>query len=181
MKKTLFAIVGAVMICLSFTPISDAADEYAGYMVFKGGYFGPSQDFQNEDLDGKAYWELALGTDLGMFGVEIGTGYMTTENDVIDVTSIPILLTGRLQFPIDIFCPYLLGGIGLYFTDMEPRGLESENETNFGAHAGAGAEVRLQQLILGIEARYIWVNPDYNDVDVDLNGYTVTGNIGYRF
>ena len=35
MKKTLFAIVGAVMICLSFTPISDAADEDVGYMVFK--------------------------------------------------------------------------------------------------------------------------------------------------
>ena len=184
MKKVTACIIGMVVICLSLLLMpaaGSAADSYMGYMVFKGGYYGPGEDFDKEDFEGNDYWELALGTDLGMLGLELSGGYMRTENNFIDVKTIPVLLTGRLQFPITMFYPYIEAGAGAYFIDMDPKGLESKSETEFGYHTGLGCDVRFKRLILGVEGRYIWVNSDYKGMDVDLQGFTVTGNIGFRF
>ena len=94
--------------------------EMNGYALFKGGYFFPSGEFQRESMNGNTYWELAGGLDfLRFFGIELGVGHLQAQNSKIDVYSVPVLLSGKVQFPIDIqknldhllfFVPYLKAG-----------------------------------------------------------------------
>jgi len=177
MKKVLGLII---VLTLCFTaPVM--AQYYNGYCVVKGGYFGPAEDYANKDLDGKSYWELGIGYSLGAIGIELSGGYMKTENNLVEVKAIPILLTGRLQFPITIVTPYLEGGVGAYFTDAELNNGKSKDDTAYGYHGGVGVDVHLKRLLLGVEGRYMWVKPEYDFGDVDLKGFTVTANIGFCF
>ncbi|MGE0085661.1 MAG: outer membrane beta-barrel protein [Desulfococcaceae bacterium] len=188
MKRcTCFSVVSALLcsFLLLFSQTEVKADDYMGYAVFKGGYYGPQEEFgdDEEELDGQDYWELAFGMDLGIIGLELGAGYMQADNDRADVTIIPVLGTARLQLPITIFCPYLEAGVGAYFTDIEIRDYDNDTEANFGVHAGVGADVRIERFLFGIEARYLWVEAELEDSDteIDFDGFTVTGNIGIRF
>ncbi len=190
MKRwTRFSVVFAVLcsFVLLFSMSEVKADDYMGYAVFKGGYYGPQEEFgeDNEELDGQDYWEIAVGMDLGIIGLEVGAGYMQADNDWAEVSIIPVLGTARLQLPITIFCPYLEAGLGAYFSDVEIRDYESDTEANFGYHAGMGVDVRMDRFLFGIEARYLWLETEFEDydydIDMELDGFTVTGNVGIRF
>jgi hypothetical protein len=36
-------------------------------------------------------------------------------------------------------------------------------------------------VFLGVEGRYLWAKPSFGGQDVELNGFTATGNLGLRF
>jgi hypothetical protein len=36
-------------------------------------------------------------------------------------------------------------------------------------------------VFLGAEGRYLWAKPSFGGQDIKLDGFTVTGNLGFRF
>ncbi len=36
-------------------------------------------------------------------------------------------------------------------------------------------------VFIGAEGRYLWAKPSFGGQDVKLDGFTVTGNLGFRF
>lgn len=82
---------------------------------------------------------------------------------------IPVQVTGMIfPFPEWPVSPYLLAGAGWYYTQVEYSGslagLSDDTESVFGAHIGAGAEIRLgSHLMIHLDLRYIFI--DEPDVD----------------
>jgi hypothetical protein len=166
--------------------------ELNGYAVLKGGYFFPSGDFQRESMNGNTYWELAGGLDfLRFFGVELGAGYLQAQNSKIDVYAVPVLLSGKVQFPIDVrknndhllfFVPYLKAGGGYYYVNGSSRiGQGSDSTWALGYQVGGGIDFWVGPVILGIEAKYRGVDASLKMGDVNLDGTVTTANIGFRF
>ncbi len=176
-------IVVIVGIMLAVVPAS--ADASDSYLVFKGGYFSPSSGgrFQNVDLDGNTYWEIAGGSDfMRFFGTELSVGYLQSDNSRIDVYSIPVMLSVKVQFPIVFFVPYLKAGGGGFYTHGSSRiGEGSDSSWDWGYQAGGGIDFRLGPVVLGIEAKYIAVNASFKMGDAKLEGVVTTGNLGFRF
>jgi opacity protein-like surface antigen len=55
--------------------------------------------------------------------------------------------------------PYLLGGAGWYFTQVESPGIAKKTDNRFGPHAGAGLEAKLgPSLSVDGSYRYIWLS-----------------------
>jgi hypothetical protein len=178
----MWGLAPLVAVFLFLCPTMEAgAEDYWRYAVVKGGYYAPQDEFGNDDFDGKDYWELGLGLDIGIFGLEIGAGYMKTENELLEVETIPLLATGKLQLPILFVYPYLEAGAGAYFSDIDPVIGDSDDQTDIGYHAGLGVDFRLDRLLLGVEARYLWIESEYENEDLNLDGLIVTGNVGFRF
>jgi hypothetical protein len=170
-------------VMLAVVPAS-AGDNDGAYVVLKGGYFSPtSGGTENESMNGNTYWELAGGYDfLRFFGVELGVGYQQAQNGEVDVYAVPILLSGKVQFPILFFVPYLKAGGGYYYLNGDSRTGEGSDSTwVLGYQGGGGIDFRLGPLILGIEAKYMAVDASLNMGDVKLEGVITTANIGFRF
>ncbi len=196
-RRLVFAAVLAVLLSV-FTLIPAQAKPLSpNYATLKlGGYFP-----QHSDLDGfdsGFNGEISLGHLVAPgFAVEGGLGYFVTEGDFvapgIDVSEkfkvMPLTLSLKGQTFFEQFEPYVEAGIGVYFIEDEISGTlggvtgsESENDTQVGFHLGLGANYNVtRQLFLGLEGKYLWVKTDTFDVDVRLNGITLTGNIGFRF
>jgi hypothetical protein len=166
--------------------------EMNGYAVFKGGYFFPSGEFQKESMNGNTYWELAGGLDfLRFFGVELGVGYQQAQNSQADFYAVPVLLSGKVQFPIDIrknldhllfFVPYLKAGGRYYYVNGSSKtGQGSDSTWALGYQVGGGIDFWLGPVILGIEAKYQGVDASLKMGDVNLDGTVTTANIGFRF
>jgi hypothetical protein len=175
--------VGVALIALgAMLAVAPAAAEVKSYFDVKGGYFGPTEKFQNETLDGNTYWEIAGGFDWWFFGAELGVGYMQAHNSLVDVKGVPVLLSGKLQLPILFFVPYVKVGVGAYFFDAESRtGKGSDTDVAFGYQGGVGIDFRLGPVVLGIEGKYMAVEPSFNFGTVKMEGVAVTGNLGFRF
>ena len=184
MRKHAIAGVMVVILGVMLAVVPASAGDDGGYFVVKGGYFSPtSGGFQNTSMDGNTYWEVAGGYDfLRFFGVELGVGYLQTQNSKIDVYSVPITLSGKLQFPILFFVPYLKAGGGVYYTDGSSRtGQGSDSDWAWGYQGGGGIDFRLGPLILGVEAKYLAVDASLKMGDLKVEGVVTTGNIGFRF
>ena len=192
MRKHVITGVMVVILGVMLAVVSASA-EMGGYAVLKGGYFSPtSGGFQSESMKGNTYWELAGGYDfLRFFGVELGVGYLQAQNSGVDVYAVPVLLSGKLQFPIDIrknldhllfFVPYLKGGGGYYYVNGSSRtGQGSDSTWAWGYQVGGGFDFWVGPVILGIEAKYLGVDASLKMGDVKLEGVVTTANIGFRF
>jgi opacity protein-like surface antigen len=178
-------ITGVMVVILGvMLAVVPASGEDGAYVVLKGGYFAATgEDFQGENMEGNTYWELAGGYDfLRFFGVELGVGYLQAQNSEIDTYAVPILLSGKVQFPILFFVPYLKAGVGpVYFDGSLRSGQGSDTTWTWGYQGGGGIDFRLGPLILGIEARYMGVDADLDIGDVNVEGVITTANIGFRF
>lgn len=90
----------------------------------------------------------------------------------IEVIQYPVQAT-LLLFPLPsstTISPYLLGGLGWYYTTVDfsgsLSGVDSETESIFGAHLGFGARVGLGgTMTLSADLRYIFLEPDDDQLD----------------
>ncbi|HEY6106151.1 MAG TPA: outer membrane beta-barrel protein [Anaeromyxobacteraceae bacterium] len=184
MKPTLAAALAAAAFA-SFPARATAGDTY---LVLKGGYYGPTKDIAfaqatGTKLDPKFYGELGAGTNLVFLGVELTAGYMSSSTGVpgltLKVSSIPVLLTAKLRLPVPVVTPYVELGAGAYFNTVDVTGLASEKHTTFGFHVGAGIDLRISSLLLGLEARYLSADAGIPNVTLRVDGVTVTANLGF--
>lgn len=165
-----------------------------------GGFFPQSSDLDDLNADTGFNGEISLGHYIAPgFSVEGALGYFETEGRVsaagIDVNEkfkvIPLTLSLRGHVPYGRFEPYGFLGIGVYFVEDEISGSipglglsgsDSDDDTALGFHIGLGGTYTFpNNVFLGVEARYLFVETDTFGVDYSLDGIALTGNIGYRF
>jgi opacity protein-like surface antigen len=111
------------------------------------------------------------------------------EHDDILVTQYPVQLTAFLYIlPVGPIRPYILGGVGWYYTRVDYRGaLASISNTNdhfFGVHLGAGAEIMLgKSASIDADVRYIFQNATTQQVLVDrnFNYWQITFGLNFYF
>ena len=171
-----------------------AQKPYYGVLKF-GGYLPESSDLSNQNAGNGFSGQVAFGYyPVPYFAVEAGFGYFETKGTVSNVdrkfSSWPLEVSGRLALPIAFLEPYLLGGIGVYFSRAEVGSVGKDSE-QFGYFGGGGLNLNLgKSFFIGAEARYLvleipilYVNPLGTTVqsNIHLDGVIATGNLGYRF
>ncbi len=63
-----------------------------------------------------------------------------------------------------------------------PADFDATTKGVVGLHAGGGVNLDLtNNVFIGAEGRYLWAKPSFGGQDVKLDGFTVTGNLGFRF
>ena len=122
-------------------------------------------------------------------------------NAKLDLWIIPVTATVKVIYPIYQFEVYALGGAGAYFVNYKleydvnakiggktatASGSPSSNTAAFGGFAGVGANYNFpNKWYVGAEGKYLWTRPNMgfegNDVGVNLYGWIVTGQVGYKF
>src|SRR5262245_45122811 len=103
------------------------------------------------------------------------------ENGDVLVTQYPVQLTAMLYIiPVGPIRPYLLGGVGWYYTRIDYKGsLNFINDTTehfFGVHLGAGVELMLgKSASIDVDGRYIFINAtDQQVINRDFNYWQIT-------
>lgn len=121
-----------------------------------------------------------------------------SEDDDIDV--IPVTFTIKGIIPTDVVQFYGGAGLGIYFASFDGdlvssagRASVDDNDTVFGGHVMAGLNIDITDTVfIGVESKYMFTNDaefeiettipvPVGDVETNLNGVTLTGNLGFRF
>ena len=179
------------------------AEPLPDYVVFKGGYYSPNQDYSvndfntagaRSDLESKKGFdgEIAFGHYLApIFGLEFGAGYFESKSSPaiepgeMKLKVVPVQLSAKLFLPLGFFEPYGEFGIGAYFTKLEVNGnlgnFNGSSKVTYGLHGGVGFNLNFTDaFFLGLEGRYIKAKPEYGGQPIKLDGYTATLNLGFR-
>ena len=127
---------------------------------------------------------------MGIFAVEasIQAHQNQYEDGDVIITQYPVQLTAFLYpLPDGPFRPYILGGVGWYYTRTDYRGvfgaLDDHTDNFFGEHFGAGAELFLgPRISLDADVRYVFQNPDTDQViGRDFNYWQITFGVNFFF
>jgi hypothetical protein len=126
---------------------------------------------------------------LGAFAAEASiTAHQNKyEGGDVVVTQYPVQLTAFLYFLQGPIRPYILGGVGWYYTRIDHKGafdaVSDETDHIFGEHFGAGAELFLgSRVSLNADVRYIFLNPTTDDViGRDFNYWQITFGLNFLF
>lgn len=198
MMKPAFALFLVLAVALiGIAPSVSMAESPSNYLVLKGGFYSPSNDFNIDNThfnhDDGYVAEVAVGHYfMPMFATELGVGYFESKASPAvppgetKFKVVPVTLTGKVLFPIGPIEPYGEFGIGGYFTKAEVSGTVSNfsgsTKSVFGLHAGAGVNFNIaENVFLGVEGRYLWAKPSWGGTDIKLDGFTVTADLGFRF
>jgi len=203
-RKQIIAIFVLLVAAVAVqSPSVALAEPLSNYVVFKGGYYSPNQDYSvndfntagaRSDLESKKGFngEIAFGHYLApIFGLEFGVGYFeSTSSSAIEpgemkLKVVPVQLSAKLFLPLGVFEPYGEFGIGAYFTQLDVHGnlgnFSGSSEVTYGLHGGVGFNINFTDtFFLGLEGRYIKVKPEYGGQPIELDGYTATLNLGFR-
>ena len=196
-RRSLLAAVAAAALIVAPSS-THAADTY---LALKGGVwvptasdgFGAINDAGAAIAGGKfpasGDVELAYGATMGIIGAQIAGGYMWS-SQVVDGTTVkanaaPLYVLGQLRLPIFFIQPYLELGIGglANFATASGGGISlSATKFSFLAIGGAGVDFILGPILLGAEARYMYVSEQtFTWGSMKLSGVIITANVGYVF
>ena len=197
MKTTVALFLVLAVALIGITPSVSLAEYPANYMMFKGGLYSPSDDY---DLNGQRFnsddgfvAEIAAGHYiLPFFATELGVGYFESKASPAvppgeaKFKVVPVTLTGKVLLPLGPIEPYGEFGIGGYISKVDVSGslsnFSGSTKGVFGLHAGGGVNFNFTPtFFLGAEGRYLWAKPSWGGQDIKLDGFTVTGNLGFRF
>ena len=83
-------------------------------------------------------------------------------------------------------CPYVLGGLGWYYTRFNfsgsLSGIDSDTESMVGAHLGFGVRIALGGANLSADLRYIFLEPDEDALqDEDFDTIQLVLSLGFPF
>jgi hypothetical protein len=189
--RTSLALISALALgAATAFPAPAAADEGPFYLVLKGGAYFPTVSNAVSSVSGLSFdtgytFELGGGVDFGAIGLQLSAGYLHTTTTSTSVTGWPLLALLRLRLPIFFIVPYLEGGVGLFISNADFNGYKPSGTTDFEGVVGAGVDLLFGPVIVGAEARYLWVSPTFTiptgTTEVKLNGVTLTANLGWRF
>ncbi len=149
----------------------------------------------NSDTDGLKFYDSGLSFDAGVgsrvspsLAVEGAIGSYSTDKQGLSATVVPLTIGVRVIIPSPFFEPYVAGGVGIYFSDIDFPTLNGagqvtsvRNETNssMGVYGAAGIDAWLNpKMALNLEGKYHWTQPAIGPVDVNLGGWTL--NLGIR-
>ena len=93
----------------------------------------------------------------------------------------PLTFGARLILPAPVFEPYVGLGLGIYFADLNEPGID-DSDTTIGGYGSIGLDAWLNpRMALNFEGKYHWVEPEFNGVDVDVSGWTLSLGIRIAF
>lgn len=206
MKRSLFLVLSFTISLLALAPLAALGEGPPNYAVLKAGLYSP-QDDDLDDLGADTGFngELAFGHYFHQnLALEFGIGYFQTEGSASisdpfgslsfdgEIKTYPVTVTAKLLVPAGGIELYGAAGIGIYFSEADitivstvpgiPSASASEDDTVLGFHIGAGANFNINpQVFAGIEGRYLFAEPDFGGLELKIDGFTVTANLGYRF
>jgi hypothetical protein len=192
-RRSILAAVAALVVVAA--PASTHAAET--YLALKGGVWVPTASDGYGAIEGVVNGkfppsgdiELAYGATMGIIGAQIAGGYMWSSQDVdggtVKANAVPLYVLGQLRLPIFFIQPYLELGIGglANFASASGGGISlSATKYSFLAIGGAGIDFILGPILLGAEARYMYVTEQTFDWgSMKLSGVNITANVGYVF
>ena len=183
-------ILTAAVVLMLLLPIAASGQEKKNYVALKTGLYTFKSDLREADFatgfDGEAVYGRYFHPN---FVLEGGTGYFHDGVNKVfgnEVKGIPIILTAKGVYPLKGWELFAGGGVGVYFTQFHGSvhgNFADASDTLFGGHFLTGANVDVSRsLFLGIEGKYIFTNTgDFKVIEANLNGYTVTVSLGFRF
>jgi hypothetical protein len=178
MKRIIFVVL-VMIVAIGTSAQADMGDAgvRAGYMRFSEADSGAMMG----GLFFRSDWQKIVFVDWSLYynEKEVAPG--------IDLELIPIQLSGMLFLlgRDDVFSPFVLGGLGLYWQRMSD-GNDSENDFDFGWHLGFGADYKLtDRIFLEADFRYIWLDASsegqtFGDKLSDFDHWIGTLGIGFR-
>ncbi len=193
MRPTRFLLLATAAAVVAGAAPQASADE-GSYLVLKGGLYLPTADnvvgqvggaINSGTLPSGGDLELGIGNSFGLLGVQFAAGYFWTSSNNATIGSVPITGVLQLRFPILMIVPYLEAGVGMLIGTVKVSDLSS-TKASFMAPLGGGVDVVLGALLVGVEARYLYVSPtNYSwsglpNTGVKLSGVNVTANLGFR-
>lgn len=201
LSKALFVAFVIIISTVSFRSTAFSQTEEANYALLKAGIYSPQASYMKGFGTG-FNGEIALGHYFDQFlAMEISAGYFrTTVSETIGgipmdgtISVVPITLSVRPSYKIQNFEMYALGGFGMYIAKAESSKTvgatlisASDTDIALGIHFGAGALFNITpKLFLGVEGKYFWVRPKWEmngaSITGDIDGFILTGNLGFRF
>jgi len=208
-KMIALSLVLTMVIAGDVTPAFSDDEKPSNYVALKGGMIA-LQKIDNlnnlnntlipvdKSLDTNTGWggQLAAGHYFMSFlALEIESGYFEIHNskensrELGDITLwiYPVLATVKVLLPLGIMEPYIEGGGGAYFSRVivDNNALNgpwtSGTKTSYSVHAGGGLNIDLGNgVFLGFEGRTFWTRPEWGQEDIQIDGYTITGVLGFR-
>jgi opacity protein-like surface antigen len=147
-------------------------------------YFNPIDG--DDNWHGGAQVRLYLGE---MFAIEGSADYRKNDFGDTTVRTFPVQATGLLYLlPGKRLSPFILGGAGWYFTDVDGPGGFDETQHRFGLHAGGGLQFMLHRhWSIDGSYRFVWLervqSKDENLFDKNWQdeGHMVTIGLNYHF
>jgi outer membrane protein W len=197
-------VICALFFCIATLPGALYAQSPAGsggknsYAVLKMGSFIPdSGDLDQLNAKNGFTGQIGFGYYLyPNFALEAAVGYSEFRADTQIANTdrkfkvYPLEVAGKLGIPIGFVEPYFELGLGAYYVKSTAGNLE-ETSMRPGAFVGGGINFHLSKSVfLGAEARYSVLSASApvatpysgsSNVDVNLYGVIVTGNLGFRF
>jgi opacity protein-like surface antigen len=202
METTRISLLVLVTALISIPFQASAADKLENYVAIKGGIYSPSTKFDLDNFNGGSTThfdkktgfagEIAAGRYfLPTLAIELGAGYFESEGSPVaqpgstKLRVVPLIATGKVLFPISVFEPYGLYGIGAYITDLEVHDnsgtIKGSTEVTYGLHAGAGFNINISDtMFVGVEGKYLWAEPSFGGQHIKLDGFTTSAVIGFR-
>ena len=197
MRFIIVAISVLSILLLPLLPPSAFAQDNLNYLVIKGGFYAPTGDLDNLNFGLGGNGEIAYGRYINsQFALELGVGYFVTDGD-LSVIPATLNAKGFIVTPsIELFGEV---GVGAYFAQYDgifnSATLGSitidESDTVFGLDFGIGARYNFSKHVyIGAEGKFIATGETKfkgnasgvpTTLTADLNGFLVTGNLGFRF
>jgi opacity protein-like surface antigen len=149
------------------------------------GLFEPNSDRNGlEGYDTGGAFDLGIGSRVSPFLAIEGTfGAHRAERGSDEVDVVPLTIGARLILPSPVIEPYVGGGLGLYFSNLdEPSTGINDSDTTFGGYGSLGLDAWLNpRMALNFEGKYHWVEPKFDGFDVDVSGWTLSLGIRVSF
>jgi opacity protein-like surface antigen len=180
-RKGFAALAVSILCTLAFAVHPSEAVSGDSYLLVKGGAYSPeASDLNNFSTGANA--EVAVGHYFMPFlSGELGFGYFESKNGSSKLTVYPATVAARLRLPLPVVKPYAILGGGAYFTTLDTPSSGSMSNTAYGYFAGAGVDFKITVLLLNIEAKYLWAQPNFAGIDTKIDGVVVTAGIGLEF
>ncbi len=199
MKLSIITVAVLSFLVMVLVPLPGFAAEKGLYFLMKPGAYIPSGDTKDSGFDTAFAGELVIGTYYNPnLAFEGGVGYFRINSSTSGTSGsvdnhiwvIPVTTSLKGVIPFRGGEVTAGGGIGVYFatmeTDVNSQSLNSTGDdsgTAFGGHALVGLSVDISpNMFIGAEGKYIvTTKAKFFNTEMNLNGFMVTGVIGYRF
>jgi len=190
-------ILVLIMTLVFLWPISAIGQERRDYIIAKGGTYSPTGGLDDLDFGTGFNGEAAWGHYFlpNFVALEAGAGFFESDN----VRVVPFVVTAKVIYPTGKWELFSEFGVGAYFAKF--KGTFSyaylgnisvdDDDVVFGLNLGFGVNYNItQEFFLGIEGKYLLTSDAEFEgsaaggsvkLEPDLNGYTVTAVLGFRF
>ena len=176
-KKIIF--LAAIVLSLFLTPLTGLADSGKFGVGVRGGLY-KTNDADSMMLYGGAQvrWKIFPGMSIeGTLDYHASESYPNNRK----ITNYPLLVSALFYLMPDAkFSPYLLGGVGWYYSTIEDSTGSSTAYTP-GFHLGVGLDIPLDpNIVFNADVRYYFLNyGDQKVKDLNANGYIVSAGLTF--